>query len=401
VAEERNLMVSENIFYRILTILLFLTVIAVYGGINYYIGKRIWSGSFRHVSFINNKLFWVVYWVIVMSYIAAALLRKYPSGIVSLLEMVGAVWMGMLFYLFIMFLFIDIVRLVLRKINIVVIQNMFNSSRVQIALSLILGLIVFGFLATGLRAAIQSKVSTYNLNLDKTLSSGNLKIVMVSDIHIGSIVEEKRVKKLVAEINELKPDVVLMSGDIIDSSIEPFIKYNIKDIFKEIKSTYGVYAALGNHEGFGDSIDKIVKAYEEAGLKVLRDELVMINESVYIGGRIDVSMARAQRINRKPLAEMLEGADKSKVIIMMDHQPVEFDKAKDAGVDIMVSGHTHRGQLAPANIITSRMFELDYGYLKKGSLNIIVSSGYGTWGPPMRVGSQSEIVEINLKGENK
>lgn len=258
---------------------------------------------------------------------------------------------------------------------------------------------VIGLLISGLWSAYNIKVSTYNVTVEKTLEDKDMKIVMVSDIHIGNVIDGERVRKMVDKINELNPDLVLMVGDIIDSELEPFLDYNIKDIFKDIKSVHGVYAVLGNHEGFGGNTERIVEAYEAAGLKVLEDEFVLVNDSIYIAGRVDVSTATSKRINRKSVKDILSKVDKKKPIIIMDHQPLEFDKVQAAGVDLMVSGHTHRGQLAPINLITSRIFELDYGYMKKGSLNVIVSSGYGTWGPPIRVGSQSEIVEINLQGE--
>lgn len=255
-------------------------------------------------------------------------------------------------------------------------------------------ILIVSFLVYGIREAAYSKVSSYNIGVKKTIRGSEMKVVMVSDIHIGGIIGRSRIEKMVKEINELKPDVVLIAGDIIDSSLEPFKEQNMGEVFKQIKSNFGVYACLGNHDGFDGDIENIVKTYNEAGIRVLRDEIVLVNNSFYIGGRVDASIARGK--GRGKVSDILKGIDKSKPIIMMDHQPLEFSEEEKAGVDLLLCGHTHRGQLAPANLVTKRIYELDYGYLQKENLNIVVSSGYGTWGPPMRIGSQSEIVEMNI-----
>lgn len=97
------------------------------------------------------------------------------------------------------------------------------------------------------------------------------------------------------------------------------------------------------------------------------------------------------------VGQLLSEADLSKPVILLDHQPYALQTAADAGADLMLSGHTHRGQMAPAHLVTRRLFELDWGYLKKGAMHVIVSSGYGLWGPPVRLGSRSEIIDIRLK----
>ncbi|NLM36005.1 MAG: metallophosphoesterase [Clostridiales bacterium] len=390
-------MIASGVLSRLLFFLFLIAFISVYGFINYYIGKRIWKGIFSHIRFVKKKVYWIIFWIISFSYIIAKLLSKYPNKLVLFLELVGSLWLGMLFYIFIVLIFIDLVKLILKKLVKHRIEGLLSNSKLQISLSLVVTAFLIGLFTFGIWSANTVKVSSYNVTVDKGFK--DLKIVMVSDIHIGNVVDDKRVRKLVDKINELNPDVVLMVGDIIDSELEPFIEYNIKDILKDINSVYGVYAVLGNHEGFNEELDRVVKEYEAAGLKVLQDEAVLVNDNFYIVGRVDTSIARGNSSTRKAIDDILKEVDKSKPIIMMDHQPVEFDKVQEAGVDIMVSGHTHRGQIAPINLITSRIFELDYGHMTKGSLNVIVSSGYGTWGPPIRVGSQSEIVKINLQGE--
>lgn len=388
-------MTIEGIAYKILGVLFFIVAVALYGGLNYYIGIRIWKGLFSHIPYINSKVFWVIYWIIVLAYVVAALMRNYPNKIASSLEFMGGIWLGLMFYIFIALLVIDLIRFIISRTGNQQLLNIMSGSKFQLTFSIIMAVFLISFLVYSMRAAENSKVSIYNLNTEKTVKGSNIKIIMVSDIHIGGIIGRDRIETMVKEINDLKPDLILIAGDIIDSSIESFKSQNIGDVFRRLQAKYGVYAAMGNHDGFDGDIDKITMEYNKAGVKVLRDEIELIDNCFYIGGRVDASIARGK--GRKSISDIVQGADMSKPIIIMDHQPIEFQEEQKAGVDLLVSGHTHRGQLSPANLITSRIFELDYGYLKRGNLNIVVSSGYGTWGPPMRIGSQSEIVEINLR----
>ena len=244
--------------------------------------------------------------------------------------------------------------------------------------------------------ARSSKVTSYDINLeDKTLNSP-LNIIMVSDIHLGNLIKNSRLEELVNEINDLNPDIVLLAGDIIDSDINPFIDNNMAEEFSKIKSKYGTFAALGNHDFLTKSEDKIVELLKDNSVTVLRDDKVLVNDSFYIIGRDDSSVDRLSGIKRKSLGEITKDIDKSKPLIVIDHNPKDINDSLDAEIDLQVSGHTHKGQIVPGNLITNSIFEVDYGYLKKDSLNVIVSSGYGTWGPPVRIGSRSEIVKINL-----
>jgi predicted MPP superfamily phosphohydrolase len=221
---------------------------------------------------------------------------------------------------------------------------------------------------------------------------------MLSDLHLGDIVDKQRLSKIVIEINKLKPDLVILAGDIIDDYIQPFIDQDMGKELKKIQSKYGVYAAFGNHEYYGGSIDEIVYEYENsAGFNILRDKTVKIDNSFYLVGREDISFERYAKTKRKSLEELLKDTDKHLPIIVIDHQPTNLSQGEKAGVDLQFSGHTHKGQLLPANIITKKMYENDFGLLTKGSYNVVVSSGVGTWGPPIRIGSSSEIVQVELE----
>lgn len=193
----------------------------------------------------------------------------------------------------------------------------------------------------------------------------------------------------------MKPDVILLAGDVLDDSIEPFIRNRMSEQLKLLKARHGVYAVLGNHEYYGGSIKEYTELMDSIGIKVLQDEVVE-TAGVYIVGRKDKTAEAMEAGGRLSVSSLLEGLDLSRPVIMMDHQPTGFDLAAKAGVDILLSGHTHRGQIAPNHWITKRLFELDWGYLLKEKMHVIVSSGYGTWGPPIRLASRSELIKLEV-----
>ncbi|MNI00918.1 putative metallophosphoesterase [compost metagenome] len=235
-------------------------------------------------------------------------------------------------------------------------------------------------------------VRKYEVNIDKP--AGNLKelnIVMASDMHFGLLSGRKHAERMVEIINELKPDLVLYPGDIIDDDLDAYLNKGIDRIISNVKSTYGVYASLGNHDKYQGNMEQLIAALERSNMDVLYDESVVVNDELIIVGRKDKTEQ-----DRASLAELMTGISTDLPIILLDHQPYEFDKAVQSGVDLMLSGHTHRGQIAPAHLITQAMYENDWGLLQKDSFYSIVSSGYGFWGPPIRIGSRSEIVQISV-----
>ncbi len=224
-------------------------------------------------------------------------------------------------------------------------------------------------------------------------------MVAVSDLHLGIIVDNHRLAELVTMINDLNPDIILLPGDIVDGDILPFIEQNMAETWHRLKPHFGIYAALGNHDYIGGQSANTISRLEQTGIKVLRDEVVLMENSFYLVGREDVYGSFFNGNEQKTLASIMAGIaqEPQKPVIVLDHQPVHLDEPWEQEVDLQLSGHTHRGQLAPLSLITEHIFEVDHGYLCKGQLQIIVSSGFGTWGPPIRVGSRPEILDILIK----
>lgn len=217
-----------------------------------------------------------------------------------------------------------------------------------------------------------------------------LRIVAISDLHLGYGIGKMEFEQWIDIINSENPDIVLIAGDIIDSSVKPLNEKGYADSFKKINAPLGVYTCLGNHEyisGLKESLDFLKKT----GIHVLRDEVALVDSSFYIIGRDDRSNQ-----NRKPLKDLVEDLDKSKPIFMLDHQPYDLEETEAYGIDFQLSGHTHQGQVWPISLITKLIYEIDHGFMKKGNSNIYVSSGIGIWGGKYRIGTQSEYVVIDV-----
>lgn len=346
----------------------------VYVAINFYVGLNGWSWLKTTFSFKYKKTY-----IAFISISASSLFIG--RGIDFLpITLLGYLWLIIIGYSLIILPVANLIVFLFRKKN----------SKKWVGYGVV-SIFVF-VLIYGSYNAWTPVVKEYNIKINKQVSEDNLKILMVSDLHSGNIVGEKHLKKLVKEVNKIKPDMVIIAGDIIDDNIEPFLHNNLGDTLKEMKAPLGVYAVMGNHDYYGDDKEALLKEMNRIGIKLLPDEYIKVNDELYIVGREDYKIK-----DRKALSYIIEGTDKNKPYILIDHQPTGYDEALENGMDLIVSGHTHRGQIAPGNLITNRIFENDYGYLQKENLHTIVSSGYGTWGPPLRIGSQSEIVIINVE----
>ena len=379
-------------YMLVLFVLLFFTL---YGGLSYYIGLRGWQGIGSAIPMLNSKVYWILFVTISVAYILARAFSRYlPAALGEVFEIIGGYWMAAMFYLLLVLPLIDLIRFLNRRIKFIPARFTGHESAALIISILVIVSLTF-LMVYGTWSGRSPKVTRYDINIDKEAGDlDKLKVVMVSDTHLGSIINNSRLSVMIDKINELQPDIVLIPGDIIDDRIEPFIKQKMDENFKRLKTNYGVYASLGNHDGRGESASETVKVLETSNIRVIRDSAVLINDSFYVVGRDDGSVYRGSEGKRKDLKSIVEDIDKSKPILLMDHQPRELEIAEKEGIDLQVSGHTHRGQFFPNNYITSKIFEIDFGYLRKGNFNIIVSSGFGTWGPPIRIGSRSEIVEI-------
>ena len=371
---------------------IFIIFTSLYCLVNYIIGNIFFKG-FNSIFKIKPLIFWPLFWLLALCYTASFILNKYvKTSLTDFLYLIGAYWLGLLMYSALAFPILAIVNLLVTKAP-------FFSNKFYLYEILLIPLIFIFIAIIGSYNAKNSYVKSMNIKINKEGLREPLNIVMVSDIHLGNIIRNKRLKTMVEEINSLNSDIVIIAGDIIDSDITPFLNHNMASEFSKLKAKYGTFATLGNHDILTKSEDEIVRILKENSITVLRDEATLINNSFYIIGRDDITISRFTNKPRASLEDLTKNLDKSKPLIVVDHNPKYLNESLDANIDLQLSGHTHKGQIAPGNIVTNKLFEVHYGYLKKDNLNVVVSSGYGTWGPPVRLGSKSEIVQINLQME--
>ena len=220
--------------------------------------------------------------------------------------------------------------------------------------------------------------------------------MLVSDIHLGTLTPKKHIQKRINLINSLRPDIILLAGDILDEDLTPVIHLDLGSALKELKAPLGVYGITGNHEYIG-GVEPAVNYLENHGITLLRDSVIKINNSFYLAGREDRDINRFSGDTRLPVEELLKDTPRDLPIILMDHQPYELGKSAAAGASLQVSGHTHHGQIWPLNYITRAVYEISRGYGNINGMHVYVSNGLGTWGPPVRIGTRPEIVFFQIR----
>lgn len=361
-------------------LLIAIVLLIVYAGLVFYIGWSGWSWI-RGKASLPVKLLYVLTLSIVST---AFLFGMFFKNVVF--DIIGAYWMA-LFYLLLIVL--PVAHLTVWLLG----KTALPGQPVRIGVGIASLSVVIGLLAYGTHQAYSPVVRSYEIAVDKQAPAryAELHIVVASDMHFGILSRAPFAAKLVREINALKPDLVLFPGDLLDDEKDQFLKQGMDRILKELEAPLGVYASLGNHDRHEGPIQELIDALEASGMKVLYDEKLVVGDFLTLIGRRD----RNDR-TRESLTTLMKESDPAKPVILMDHQPYELEAAERHGVDLVVSGHTHRGQVAPAFLLTKRLFTNDWGYAAFGSTHTVVSSGYGFWGPPIRIGTRSEIVSIKV-----
>ncbi|GGG14444.1 metallophosphoesterase [Paenibacillus abyssi] len=355
-------------------------IILLYALLVFYVGWSGWSWMKPKVSFRFKLLYIITLIIVSISFILGRVF-----GNITILNVIGAYWMAV-FYLLILLLPVAHLSVWLFRLT------PLPRHRVEKWFGFITMFTLIALIAYGSFNAYTPNVRTYDVHINKEVHDiESLNIVMASDMHFGLLSGKNHAIRMVEQINALQPDLVLFPGDILDDDIDLYLDKGIDQILSQIQSTYGVYASLGNHDRHDGKMEELIGVLENSNMQVLYDDTMTINDSFTLIGRKDYSDTE-----RTELSALVKDLDPSKPLILLDHQPYHLDTAQQNGIDLMVSGHTHRGQIAPAHLITGWMYENDWGHLQKEQFHSIVSSGYGFWGPPIRIGSRSEIVQIQV-----
>ena len=301
-----------------------------------------------------------------------------PLGMATAMYEIGNSWLVIMFYLLMTFLLLDIGRL----IHVVPADWLKGNA---ITTLVITGLMLVTFIGGNIHYHNKQR-QEIKLTTNKHLEHP-LKIVMLSDLHAGFHNRRAEVGRWVDMINDEKADLILIAGDMIDGNVRPLLAQGTAEELKRLNAP--TIACLGNHE-YITGIDKSIDLIKNTGICLLRDSTITIGD-VTIVGRDD----RSNR-SRKSVEQLTQNVTRGNYIILLDHQPFQLNEAEQNGVDLQLSGHTHRGQVWPLNWVTKKMYECDYGQYRRGNTDYYVSSGMGIWGGKFRIGTDSEYAVITV-----
>ena len=310
---------------------------------------------------------------------------RMPMPLATAVYEIGTSSIFILLYLFMLFLVLDLGRLLHLIPRTLLYHNAWTAGAIAVGLA---ALFLYGNLHY--RHKYRQELT---LQTDKSLSRP-LKAVMLSDLHLGYHNQRQELARWVDLINREHPDVILIAGDIIDGSMRPLLEQHMSEEFHRLQAP--VYACLGNHEYYSGEPDAR-RFYSDAGIRLLRDSVAQVGDLIIIG--------RDDRTNphRKPLAKILQqsklpslGGAGGGVSLLLDHQPYHLEQAEHLGVDFQFSGHTHHGQVWPISWITESIYECAFGEHRRGNTRYYISSGMGIWGGKFRIGTRSEYVVVNI-----
>ncbi|OGR99799.1 MAG: hypothetical protein A2V88_14740 [Elusimicrobia bacterium RBG_16_66_12] len=216
-------------------------------------------------------------------------------------------------------------------------------------------------------------------------------VVQLSDLHLGVTVSLEKFSQIVAQVDALKPDLIVMTGDIFDAGLRD--DGAVERIGAGLKAGHGVLAVMGNHE-FYHGVEVSSRTFAGMGARLLRNEVATLPGGLQVAGVDDV---RTAGLSAEDVAAVLAKLDPARPSLFLCHQPLGFDVAARAGVGLMLSGHTHAGQIFPFGLIVRLFYPRFNGLYREGRSSLYVTSGAGQWGPPMRLFTRAEIVRFTLR----
>lgn len=348
-----------------------------------------------------------------------------PFWLMKLLHTIGSVWMVYMFYLIMILLPTDIARMAIPALKS---AAWFTSSKLFCGGSLVVtAVLIAGYInyinpkvlhlsishsttpdseiqhsaksATDAEISHSAKSATERLEQIQYNGMKPLRIVAISDVHLGYGTGKWLTRRYIDLINRQNPDIVLIAGDLIDNSTTPVSKQQLHLELNKLQAPLGIYLAPGNHE-YISGIEACKRLLAETSVKMLQDSIVSIPYSTNCMQQYKIQLiGRDDRYNRnrKSLEELLAETDRECPTIVIDHQPYNLVQTDSLGVFLQISGHTHRGQIWPLNLLTDNIYEQSHGYRKWSNSHIFVSCGLSLWGPPFRIGTRSDLAVIEIQ----
>ena len=356
--------------------LFFLSIMAAYLVGNGYISFRAWQFFAGQPLALRLGVVALV-WLAALALIVAMMLRHaaLPAWLGQTLFTVGSSWMVATLYLVLSLLVVDLLRLCGFTLR-------FGFVGAVLFTTLLL---VIGYINHR-----HPKVVHITMQTDRPIEGGAVRIAFVSDVHLGEGTGRKQLERYVRLINQEQPDLILITGDLIDNSTTPLHRDRMHEPLNDLTAPLGIYMVAGNHE-YISGIERSKAFLELTPITLLQDSVVTLINDVQLLGRDD----RSNR-HRKPLDELAATATGEGPRILLDHQPYHLQQTDSLGLEVQLSGHTHHGQVWPMSLLTDHLYEQSHGYRRWSNSHIYVSSGLSLWGPPFRIGTRGELVIIRL-----
>lgn len=339
-------------------------------------------------------------------------LMPYGTQLKRISQRIANYWFALLIYAFFVVVIGHLLSLLLRRVLKVMPKDFFKRRKTT-ATGAIISLVLIATISVyGMYNARDIRLTDYSVTVNKSVSNmEKLKVVLIADLHMGYSIGLDHIQKTVDLVNSQNPDIVCIAGDIYDNDYDAIEEpEEMAKILGSMKSTYGTYACWGNHDvnekilsgftfdfgGKKQHDSRMDNFFKKANINLLEDEVTLIDNKFYVAGRVDRDKPATENNKIKTPEELLGGLDKTKPIITLYHEPDQLSELAKAGTDLLLCGHTHNGQIFPGNLITKLSWENSCGYLKKGDMHNIVTSGVGVYGPYIRVGTHAEVVSIDV-----
>ncbi len=361
-----------QIMGRLISFLLFLIV---FSGVMFLIHYFIFHLISRNLT-LSIITIQIIKWIFVLSavsIIAGQILSRFLN--IHFVRYYGYLWLGFISITFAVFLVSYILKIIIPSASGIIVTT-------ALVISILISIYSF---VNNMKDPVLKEIEI--VTTKQIGMNGEFRVLQLSDVHIDESTNRKKIKKLVEKVNSIYPDLIVITGDLIDGRIDK--NSTLNSLLKKLKSKNGIYAVTGNHEYYS-GIYNFLEFAKRAGINVLFDEYIDITEDISLYGMKDETSRKSRMPNRT--SDVLNTINKDKFNILIGHRPYGIKKNSKKGIDLQMSGHTHAGQIPPMDLLVQLVYRYPYGLYRIGKSFIYTSTGTGIWGPPMRFLSNSEIV---------
>jgi len=378
----------------------FLMALSIFGGTHFYLwlrlvrDTRLSGGWYAALSILTLLLFGLIPLTFIFG-------RRATSRFGALVVWPGYIWLGTLFLLFVAVVGVDLVRAVVELSAWAMgaappsLEEQLARARLGATVAASAAAVALGFALWSGRRLVVKRVPVELSRLPEALHGST--IVQLTDVHIGPTLGKAFLERVVAAVNALNPDVVVITGDLVDGSVAR-LQEAVAPLAR-LRARHGVFFVTGNHEYYSGA-EAWCAHLTSLGLRVLRNERVAIGSdaaSYDLAGIDDLAGRHFGPGQGANLERALSGRDESRELVLLAHQPRMVVEAEPAGVGLQISGHTHGGQIWPFHFLVRLQQPVTSGLVRIGRALLYVSNGTGYWGPPMRLGSPAEITQLVLQ----